>query len=176
MDSPEFYARRRLQVVADADPGAIARVVERFQNLNIIPRRLCTEFSSNDLLYIEVDVCGIPDELLTLIAGKKPGIEHRGCALESTGLSLPLAIALAAQTDGGTGRCRRSVPHQWLLYPRGEVNGTARAVHFFCPHTEQRSRRATSVSFASHPHKLASRCGVVRRSCKHDSHLRYSTY
>ena len=38
MDSPEFYSRRRLQVVADADPGSIARVVERFQNLNIIPQ------------------------------------------------------------------------------------------------------------------------------------------
>jgi hypothetical protein len=70
MDSPQVYSRRRLQVVADADPGAIARVVERFQNLNIIPRRVFAEFSSNDLLHIEVDVCGIPDEQLTLIAGK----------------------------------------------------------------------------------------------------------
>jgi hypothetical protein len=70
MDSPQTYSRRRLQVVADADPGAIARVVERFQNLNVIPRRLTAEFSSNDLLHIEVDVCGIPDEQLMLIAGK----------------------------------------------------------------------------------------------------------
>ena len=70
MDSPVTYLRQRLQVVADADPGAIARVVERFQNLNIIPRRLSAEFSSNDLLHIEVDVCGVPDEQLALIAGK----------------------------------------------------------------------------------------------------------
>jgi hypothetical protein len=70
MDSPLPYSRRRLQVVADADPGAIARVVERFQNLNIIPRRVNAEFSSNDLLHIEVDVCGIADEQLALIAGK----------------------------------------------------------------------------------------------------------
>ena len=70
MDSPLTYSSRRLQVVADADPGAIARVVERFQNLNIIPRRLTTEFSSNDLLYIEVDGCGISDEQLALIAAK----------------------------------------------------------------------------------------------------------
>ena len=60
MDSPVTYLRQRLQVVADADPGAIARVVERFQNLNIIPRRLSAEFSSNDLLHIEVDVRGVP--------------------------------------------------------------------------------------------------------------------
>ena len=70
MDSPQSYSRRRLQVVADAEPGAIARVVERFQNLNIIPRRLTAELSSNDLLHIEVDVCGIPEEQLALIAGK----------------------------------------------------------------------------------------------------------
>jgi hypothetical protein len=70
MDSSLTLSRRRLQVVAEADPGAIARVVERFQNLNIVPRRLIAEFSSNDLLHIEVDVCGIPDEQLMLIVGK----------------------------------------------------------------------------------------------------------
>jgi len=80
MDSPLTYSRRRLQVVADADPGAIARVVERFQNLNIIPRRLSAEFSSNDLLHIEVDVCGIPDEQLALIAGK---IRQAPCILDA---------------------------------------------------------------------------------------------
>ena len=58
MDIPQTFSRRRLQVVADADPGAISRVVERFQNLNIVPRRMTAEFSSNDLLHIEVDVCG----------------------------------------------------------------------------------------------------------------------
>jgi hypothetical protein len=70
MNSPQPYSRRRLQVVADADLGALARVVERFQNLNIIPRRVSAEFSSNDILHIEVDVCGLPDEQLALIAGK----------------------------------------------------------------------------------------------------------
>jgi hypothetical protein len=70
MDTPQTVSRRRLQVVADDDPGAIARVVERFQNLNIIPRRLTAEFSSNHVLHIEVEVCGITDDQLTLIAGK----------------------------------------------------------------------------------------------------------
>ena len=70
MDSPPSYSRRRLQVVADADPGAIARVVERFLNLNIIPRRVTAEFSSNDLLHIEIDVCGISDEQVALIEAK----------------------------------------------------------------------------------------------------------
>jgi hypothetical protein len=35
-----------------------------------VPRRLTAEFSSNDLLHIEVDVCGLSDEQLKLIAGK----------------------------------------------------------------------------------------------------------
>jgi hypothetical protein len=80
MDSPVTYSRRRLQVVADVDPGAIARVVERFQNLNIVPRRLAAEFSSNDLLHIEVDVCGLSDEQLELIAGK---VRHATCIVSA---------------------------------------------------------------------------------------------
>jgi (p)ppGpp synthase/HD superfamily hydrolase len=70
METQQPYSRRRLQVVADADPGALARVVERLHNLNIIPRRVTAEFASNDILHIEVDVCGLPDEQLALIAGK----------------------------------------------------------------------------------------------------------
>jgi len=60
----------RLRVVADADPGAIARVVERFQNLNVLPRRFIAEFGSNNTLHIQVDVCGLAEEQLTLIAAK----------------------------------------------------------------------------------------------------------
>jgi (p)ppGpp synthase/HD superfamily hydrolase len=70
METQQPFSRRRLQVVADADPGALARVVERLQNLNIIPRRVTAEFASNEILHIEVDVCGLPDEQLALIAGK----------------------------------------------------------------------------------------------------------
>jgi hypothetical protein len=70
MDSYQPCSRRRLQVVADPDPGAISRVIERFQHLNIVPRRLTAEFSSNHLLHIAVDICGLPDEQLTLIACK----------------------------------------------------------------------------------------------------------
>ncbi len=70
MNSPQPYSRRRLRVTADADPGAIARIVERFQNLNVVPRRLSAEFSSDDRLHIAVDVCGMSDEQLALITGK----------------------------------------------------------------------------------------------------------
>lgn len=80
MQTSEPYSSRRLHVVADADPGAIAPVVERLQNLNIVPRRLYTAFSSDDLLYIEVDVHGVPDEQLALITGK---IRQAPCILSA---------------------------------------------------------------------------------------------
>jgi hypothetical protein len=44
--------------------------VQRFQNLNVVPRRISAEFSTNDLLHIEVDVFGLTDEQLSLVAGK----------------------------------------------------------------------------------------------------------
>ncbi len=58
----------RLQVVADADPQALARVLERFQNSNVLPRRVSAEVGTNDLLHIQVDVCGLADEQLASIA------------------------------------------------------------------------------------------------------------
>jgi hypothetical protein len=60
----------RLRVVADADPVAIGAVVQRFQNLNVVPRRVSAEFGIDDRLYIEVDVCGVSGEQLSLIASK----------------------------------------------------------------------------------------------------------
>jgi hypothetical protein len=60
----------RLRVVADADPGTIARVLERFQNSNVLPRRVIAEFATNDTLHIQVDVCGLPEDQLKLMAAK----------------------------------------------------------------------------------------------------------
>jgi hypothetical protein len=69
MCSPEL-SLCRLRVVADADPGAIARVLERFQHLNCLPRRVMAEFSSDDTLHVEVDVAGLRAEQLTAIAAR----------------------------------------------------------------------------------------------------------
>lgn len=60
----------RLRVVADADPSALARVVERFQNLNVLPRRVVAEFGTNETLHIQVDVFGLSEQQLRLIAAK----------------------------------------------------------------------------------------------------------
>jgi hypothetical protein len=60
----------RLCVVADADPNALARVIERFQNFNVVPRRVIAEFATNDSLHIQVDLFGLPVEQMSLIAAK----------------------------------------------------------------------------------------------------------
>jgi hypothetical protein len=60
----------RLRVSGDADPTAIARVVERFANLNVVPRRLLAERGSNDTLSIVVDVMGLTETQLALVAAK----------------------------------------------------------------------------------------------------------
>jgi hypothetical protein len=70
MSSPESFSLLRLRVVAECDPGALAAVIQRFQNLNIVPRRVGAEFGADDRLHIEVDVCGVTTEQLSLIAGK----------------------------------------------------------------------------------------------------------
>jgi hypothetical protein len=59
-----------LRVSAEADPGALARVLERFQNLNFTPRRVVAEWGINDTLHVQVDIAGLPEERLDLIATK----------------------------------------------------------------------------------------------------------
>lgn len=60
----------RLKVVAEADSGALMRVLERFQNLGVLPRRVVAEFTTTDVMSIQVDVSGIEENRLTLIAAK----------------------------------------------------------------------------------------------------------
>jgi hypothetical protein len=60
----------RLQVVAEADPGALARVLERFQNLNLLPRRVIAEQATNGRVHIAVDVTDLTEPALDLIAAK----------------------------------------------------------------------------------------------------------
>jgi hypothetical protein len=69
----------RLRVVAEADAGALMRVLERFQNLGVLPRRVIAEFTSADLLSIQLDVAGLEETRLSLIAaklGEMPCVQH----------------------------------------------------------------------------------------------------
>ena len=67
---PDALARLRLRVVAEADPGALVRVLQRLQNLNVTPRRVIAELSSTNKLYIEADIVGLSERRLSLIAAE----------------------------------------------------------------------------------------------------------
>ena len=69
MSLPEF-SLLRLHVVADAEPGALVRVLERFQNLNVLPRRVIAELGIAGTFHIEVDIGDVSPETMTLIAAK----------------------------------------------------------------------------------------------------------
>ena len=70
----------RLRVVAEADPGALMRVLERFQNLGVLPRRVIAEFTSCDLLSVQLDVIGLEESRLSLIAAK---LEQMPCVQQA---------------------------------------------------------------------------------------------
>ena len=59
-----------LRVNADADPGALARVLTCFQTLNVVPRRVVAELGTGGTLYIRIDVTGLTEGHLSLIAAK----------------------------------------------------------------------------------------------------------
>jgi len=59
-----------LRVVAEPDAGALARVLSHFQILNAVPRRVVAEFSSSGVQYIRVDVIGMREDHLSVIAAK----------------------------------------------------------------------------------------------------------
>jgi len=66
----EPLALLRLRVSADADPSAIPSVLGRFRDLNVVPRRVLAELGSNDVLHIEVDVFGLSEAQISLVASK----------------------------------------------------------------------------------------------------------
>ena len=59
-----------LRVSADADPGALARVLSCFQTLNVVPRRVVAELGATGMLYIRIDITGLTETHLSLIAAK----------------------------------------------------------------------------------------------------------
>ena len=59
-----------LRVSADADPGALARVLSCFQTLNVVPRRVVAELGTTGMLYIRIDITGLTEGHLSLIAAK----------------------------------------------------------------------------------------------------------
>jgi hypothetical protein len=66
----------RLRVATEADPSVLPRLLGYFQNLNLIPRQVNAEFGINALMHLQIDVTGLPEERLTLIAAKVGQFPH----------------------------------------------------------------------------------------------------
>jgi hypothetical protein len=60
----------RLRITAEADPGALARILHPFQNLNILPRKVLAELSTRDVFHVELDIGGLTEDTVRLIAAK----------------------------------------------------------------------------------------------------------
>jgi hypothetical protein len=78
-DSPKA-ALLRLRVTADADPGLLPRLLGHFQNLNVTPRKVVAQFGTAALMYLSIDVCGLSEERMTLLAGK---VAQNPCVLSA---------------------------------------------------------------------------------------------
>jgi hypothetical protein len=59
-----------LRVTAEADPGALPRLLANFQHLNVLPRRVTAEFGSDELLHVRIDVAGVTEARLNVLAAK----------------------------------------------------------------------------------------------------------
>jgi hypothetical protein len=68
--STQTWSFLRLRVTAEADPGALARILNHFQNLNILPRKVVAEIATTGIFHVEVDVTGLSEDTVSLIAAK----------------------------------------------------------------------------------------------------------
>lgn len=57
-------------MIAEADPSVLPRVLARFHDLNVVPRRVTAEWDSDAQLHIHVEVAGMSEGTLTRITAK----------------------------------------------------------------------------------------------------------
>ncbi len=69
-EQAQLHSLLSLRVTAEADPGAIVRALHPFQNLNINLRRVLAQQAITGHIEIQVDVFGVPERMLNLIAAK----------------------------------------------------------------------------------------------------------
>jgi hypothetical protein len=133
--SPESVQVLRLRVLAEADPAALQRVLEHFLHLNVLPRRVVAEYGTANTLHIQVDIAGVSEQRLSLIAAK---IEQAPCVLRAfwTGAhAIALAVWIPALRErdarlGGTGKLDDS-------FPLTDAGNSARRRMFFAALTSR---------------------------------------
>jgi hypothetical protein len=70
MSSCQTWSLFRLRVTAEADPGALPRILQYFHNLNVLPRKVLAEIATTGNVHVEVDVTGLSEDTICLIAAK----------------------------------------------------------------------------------------------------------
>jgi len=80
LEETAAWKHLRLQVTADGDPSVLPRLLGLFQNINCTPRSVLAEFDIHARMHLNVDVSGLAEERLTLIAGK---IGQNPCVLNA---------------------------------------------------------------------------------------------
>jgi hypothetical protein len=60
----------RMRVTSEADPSVLPRLLGYLHNLNHTPRRVSAEFGIHGHMYLEIDVCGLPEGRVSLITAK----------------------------------------------------------------------------------------------------------
>jgi hypothetical protein len=78
--SAETTGLLRLRVAAEPDPSALTRVLALFQNLNVVPRRVIAEFGTAQTMHVQIDVAGLSEHRLSMIAAK---IDQVPCVLNA---------------------------------------------------------------------------------------------
>ena len=68
--APISGALLRLRVATDGDPSVLPRLIGLFQNLNVTPRSVRAEFGIGAEMFVAIDVFGLAEEQLNLIAAK----------------------------------------------------------------------------------------------------------
>jgi hypothetical protein len=74
------HALLRVRVTTDGDPSALNRALGYFQNLNVTPRQVVAEFGIGPLMHLAVDICGLPEERISMITAK---IAQHPCVLNA---------------------------------------------------------------------------------------------
>lgn len=67
--SEPTYSRIRLRVAAEADPGALPRILALLHNLSLLPRRIIAECGSGDVIHVQIDFVGVSEDRITRITG-----------------------------------------------------------------------------------------------------------
>lgn len=68
--SEPTLSRIRLRVCAEADPATLPRILGLFQSLDLVPRRVVAESSSDELLHVQIDFAGVSEALISRLTGK----------------------------------------------------------------------------------------------------------